>query len=1808
MVEVSPVQLLVSENLISNFMHINLDAYPMSSVPIYLKSAETTVLPTRLEALSRLMPYTVNFSIGHLRLSFFTEGQEKSEVSFHAKQCAVEECMQDFLVLVSHFDLNFPHEESLSAAMQVCIDRLAGLGLQIEDSWEAANLVLMNFNEDMAETRTQNISEFLPIHEYLHNSSSDEDYVVLHTIKKSVQRTVALYTDRFLVGSELCSIAEDVVIDLPDGLSLTYVSCFYDHHMDLGIPSLFLTNGAGVHILRMTALEDASMGDYQTASRHQDRRDWASGNNRYQNALAVVFQRFVLDCNHPFGEGGLPISTLESDSGVAYSEKRVQEKLDDLKLGEIELLFSHRIFHDMLISLLQIFSTARYALCNQPITENPGHQTAKDSYGILSVTAATALFFSDDLLPFTRFVVGNLVARSGVMSEQVGSENEASCQPPRQLSVQNLRLFNLTPEGDLYPELIVVLPENAGPCLVVSFYPRKNLLLDLETHGLQVTFLKQYVNECLQYFVSGHYGVGKLLDFLSEYLPHKDTAGSQPFRSEIVFHSCSLILPCSSSSYDLLGIELEKVIILSTHATESFLMPTEDKPLSLGSEVTENCGDIGDPTDTMPRKTVSLRGFRIFSSLPRQIPNGKVLTPDSPSFRYFYKIDGRAQMGKHVYQPVVGPTCSVDGSELEYNAERSKQVWLEVTAKQSSLDVIIDHAPDMRILIFDPSEEGLTGGLEIDVRLSQFCLVLSGWFLNMQELPLMFPFSAAELQHGAQGIYHDLKFPSYGSEAFESFLQAPTSFTSEVGIHLKRLSLRCIFDQNQTDTSECRPDVSSLFLGFERVVIHVTSDAQGVSRISSGSSKGILIDESLVFTNVLEVGGKSACEPWADIHFGLGKNRCSMSEPMPQPFQFTIFITPNWSVYNLGLDAPNTVLSDLWPIFKFLDFIVAYFKDARLGNPTLQAFAQAQQIKEELKGEQFCNLVNDPISSGLEFRLWLVDPSLFIPCDASDKSSPGVRVNGGGGGFWYKYTSLDSLISHEVVSHCLRLIFEDTYVHPEAGDTVKEYGRTLLEQLSLGLRYDTNSSTNHTDISLQIPFVDNTACGLSSPRITVLPTVLSLPTVCTPIKTIERTLGPIVCEMTCIIELLPLTLSALLNFFDGSGDESKSKDIAQMPSSLEDDLSINTVPDKAETIATTSSECNRGISFAALVEDIRIFALDPVLGPHLPVAFVSVSRMAVTASSFVLPKNRTTTNCAPLEDVQISLDGCFWADYFKLGSTRSWEPLIEAYQFTALMEKSHLRGSGISMNSDTDLHINVSSALLVIVDEVVDVFKRLIQETVDTELSTQPEGGEELRCTSDQLTLAENFDGQSIEHQMPTVLVKGSRIAFSMRNLTGQKMRTYQPGPQSLRLTYVDHNEATKLRFSPSISMIKNLAVKEVDYPGLPSGSQGHYANVPAHSIDVQPVGFRWLKRIAADTFGRRFVQLVPRSTILQEKLAKDWQIRNAMNLVVEVGLENGGRQVTFRSILSVVNKTNHNICLLLHPDPSYQPPESAQLSDANETLNNRGEKFGAPCPGSMEMSGDNGNSCFFHLEPGTTAQVPSLMLFASSLGHPGHNLGLMWMKPADCTCNEVGSFLADNHNTTSSFAIDYCSRPVEIASIVKETSSMFAAGSFQNIGHKEARSGIQLSCPVFQSTGLRLAPFCYVVEVGRSPVVKCAHNDAMTGYDENCAMHEPVAYTLSLHPPLILANLLPERGRFELMNAIHQTVVWFGDLEPGQELPVYSVGLDAPLILLINVGFAKTPVGEGVLVHHGADSSHGARGMYLFLSLLYPVPYIAYN
>ncbi|KAG5189847.1 hypothetical protein JKP88DRAFT_128835, partial [Tribonema minus] len=82
--------------------------------------------------------------------------------------------------------------------------------------------------------------------------------------------------------------------------------------------------------------------------------------------------------------------------------------------------------------------------------------------------------------------------------------------------------------------------------------------------------------------------------------------------------------------------------------------------------------------------------------------------------------------------------------------------------------------------------------------------------------------------------------------------------------------------------------------------------------------------------------------------------------------------------------------------------------------------------------------------------------------------------------------------------------------------------------------------------------------------------------------------------------------------------------------------------------------------------------------------------------------------------------------------------------------------------------------------------------------------------------------------------------------------------------------------------------------------------------------------------------------------------------------------------------------------------------------------------------------------------------------------------------------------------------------------------------------------------------------------------------------------YTVVVHPPLVVENLLPHEGTFELADE-GRNPLWAARLEPGTSVGVYSVGMDVPLLLLLNLGFCRNM--DGVHVHDGLRGGGGGGG-----------------
>lgn len=1753
--EVSPVHILISEERILGIARPNIiDHFRQLSTLSPGTKNENDKLPPRLEVLSTFLHSTLLLSIRAMRLSVLSSSDRGDDLTSPPHQLVMEDIMSDCLNVISVYDINYPHEDAVDAAMTVCINRLVGIGISADDAWEATNLLVLHFLDEVAGQDTQESRHVIDIWGYDQRSQKI-------VIEKAVYKTSALLLDRLDHVYYQHRRKGDIYIDFPSGISVSSVSLFYDHHFKMVLPSLLFGNTDGIHFLRIAPHESSPDSSKVTSEDISENSSHGGGGSVMQNSIqnGTILQVFSLDRGFRFGKGGFPLSSLGSDTIVnVAAENRIREHLLDFTIGDVELMFSSTVSIDAISSIERIMKPLQKMLDQSPsqrVKRASQSDVTSEVYVFTKASSLSSLFLSDTLEPFLRFSACDFVA----LSRRVKPSNNGKdmLESVSHFFSQSIRLVNLTREGQLFPEIIEPLPSNTSHCLSVSIDPTSGI--NIEAKSLRLCVLRQFLNEAIQYFATPQYGLGHLLHHFYSGENAKNGKDISKKQKLVTLHDISIIVPRSCYCYDMVCVEITKVLLTFSRPKKSFRMPSSSASLVVtDDEIPYDVLD--DLEESVSRLMICLCGFKIYSALPDKIaPN--VHYRDSPSFRTTFAINGRAQAMKHVFIPI-------NSDKTEIDDEKANRCWREMTSVASSVAIVVDNGPHLRVLITDYSED-LSTGLHLGVTLSQFCLLQSIWFSNMQELPQLFPYSTTSLRQGSGPLEVLRSVPDHGSAEFRSFLKTMTSVSTEIAVILNDFSMKCIFDGEPDNGNHQFSATDALCVEFGGAAVHITTDRYGIVRIGVGCKSVSLADESTVARMVLSAEAVHPGDAWADLAFGIDQATPQPSTFLTQALQLSIFLTPTWNVYNLGLSSPRIILSDLAPIFKLLKFLSAYSSDAAFGNPSFDTSERVQKIKNQLfrnaYGHLHSNSRKNVKSPSMEFRLWLRDPSLSIPFDRSKNYGPCLRVDGEGG-LRYTYLTIQELSSQECVADCLNLTVDGFVVIPSEKVRYRNSARKLVENLCFGFRLDTNSATRHADVCIDIPFVDT---DTYSSRICLSPTILPLPMICSPYVNVTRSLGRNVCEMTCIVDMLPMVTTILLKLFS-SGDY--SADAIDSNALVEAADGRTTKP---QAIAANSIET---FSMVASISDFRIYILDPILGPHLPIAVLSVSSTSLSASQFAQkrPEGEMTPFDVQAEDLQISVSSTIWADYFKLGMTRSWEPLLEPYRFRCDVEKSGSRGSGLTFSSDSYLHLNISSALLMILDEVADELYRMVKGCFNSDLHlTSDCDNWELGHVSEKTFLNDSFDGKGVLHEFAATVDDGDRVAFSIRNMTGQKLRIVRPTTASLNVLYLQHAEAAELKFPASISIVKNLRMTEVKFPGFPNDLQHRHVEIKKHTVDIQLPGFKWIEGVVVDTFGRKFAKLVPLSKTVQSKIDNDWKVDNILHLLVEVGLRNGGRQVTVRSVISVVNKTKHTIGILLHPDPLFSPDEREQSDAGSHIPNGNGNKL-------SRYDAD------YNLAPGEWFQVPTLLL-ESSLRQSGIHLGRMWIQP---TKPNLGDRLAlSDRNKLCGIhtddEIDFSSRPIPFTRLVNESANMFESSRFRDIASDFGKSKLQLSCPVTNHSGERVAPICYAIEIDRSPIV---HNRTNSKQSTG-PRHLPVAYSIMIHPPIVITNQLPCEGRFELMHAVNRAVLWSGDLKPGQEVSVHSVGLDAPLFLFLNIGFAKTPVGEGALVHHGPDPPPNIRG-----------------
>ena len=878
-------------------------------------------------------------------------------------------------------------------------------------------------------------------------------------------------------------------------------------------------------------------------------------------------------------------------------------------------------------------------------------------------------------------------------------------------------------------------------------------------HESKFLILRRFVNELLQYFFSANHGIGRILsqcksDDIEEEPMH-------PLRFQIHINHSTIILPRSSEGDDLIGFTASKLILSNSYEECSWPNPhlcEEDGDFEFSPEDDHDhsnyFNNIGnDFFDTIDSNNDS-NTDKIFDYLPFNeswifrinVTATNINAYTGISKESFLKDQERRrkfQAMKNVlsFNEVVDSNFvfavnndelpgEIDSHFLSHLAERK---WEKVTTKPISLEVMSDFLPShLRVLIKDIHSQGGLIDREVcpfnvDLRMSQFYAILSTWYENMQELPVLFPYTSEFIYSAVKAPVFPDDWPGYGTESYVKRISCPNKLTFEIALCLHEVEWKCQFDNPQYYEKKVKcafmmdSNDDAISLHFKNLIIQVDMNTEGVMRTRLGATSCTVFDKrrsQTVFHRAFETSQLKKYNVGASLNmeWGLRCGRTISSEELNFPFQATVFMTPDkWCLVNLALEDLDTCTADLAFIWILVEYFSSYYTNEMFGSPY---FAMKQESENFLR-QSYNNVKPDDSDEclNLDFRLWLLRPRVIIPSNPIDKSAPAFIIKSLDHGLFYRYKTIGyDFVSQEICSRNLDIMRAKScdVLNTNVRDVVSSGKRVtmLVRSLNLAILYDQNKKSNHIDIHVNVSQTtdeDETITGIEFSPIRVKPVEIPLPKVCKPSFIPSQHLGPISCEIDLMSPEHFIMASKSFLTFGGPYEE--------------EEVDIGPLSNEEQDIKDCIDDSGASFSVFVNTRGLKVFISDPLLGVHLPIVVVNVPDIKFHCSQLrhLADQGRETSNST---DLQACVDAHFWADYCKSGPTRSWEPLIEPYKCIILFEKSMRRGHGITVTSECPLHFSTSGAFFETLAFAARSFAPHIRNLLgihNTEDSTTPE-------------------------------------------------------------------------------------------------------------------------------------------------------------------------------------------------------------------------------------------------------------------------------------------------------------------------------------------------------------------------------------------------------------------------------------------------------------------------------------------------------
>lgn len=1354
--------------------------------------------------------------------------------------------------------------EATDAALNIALNRMRGLDLADYQ----ANIILEKLTHE---------AERLTINNEIESDSSKRN-----TIIDSVIDDLLSETSLFVPVTR-----STYTISLSFGFRIYVDKKTYDWRLSLSLSSLVLRSRAGVSILRVAPNKNI----FESANLDDDEEHDATITNDDAVSANIVWK----ELNLPFGEGGSPMSVCAEDRFMKSTSEESKELLIYFSIGTMELLF----VEDEILSAMTFVSGFNDKVCSDSNNDGGDSLEAPITTSISgNISECNILCCAKNYEPFTKLFFQRVavdVSSNPSLFDDGKFLLFSTCS-------KTVQIFDLTVDGQVYDQVVIGTgggiqdADRSDPFslkLAISsdqkVSPTELLIVFAKS---KLFILRRFLNELLQFLFSPDHGIGRILDQCSDHVEKHD---EQPLRFQIHILDSSIILPKSSDSDDLLAISLSKLILSNSFEKQSWSVPKVNVN-GCPQQYTQRCSTIGEVADEyttdylfecnpfdkslVSRISTTVMNANIFTGISKK----EYLNGDRATTYQIIKRAisiGEIRDGSTIF--FLDPHESIStikDSECGIISDLLERQWEKVTVVPMSLEVITDFLPShMRVLIKDTqSNIDPDVSFSLNLRMSQFYAILSTWYENMQELPMLFPYSPESIQSQVISPECPVDWPEYGSESYVKRMSSLNKVIFELAFSLTALEWHCQFDNEHYFERKIgsafmmNPSADEeLILRATNLTIQVDMDADEVMRTGLGATSLVIDDKRhshTVYPRAFDIPQieKDINSASIDMTWGLRCGKNISSKDLNFPFQVSVFMTPDrWCLVNLAMEDLDTCTADLGFLWVLLDYFTSYFSYGEFGNPYFKMKESCEAFVNEIFDVDNQNEQEDSLS--IDFRLWLLRPRVAILCDPVDALSPVFVIKSNENGLFYRYKTIgNDFVSQEMCSCNLDMLKLDSCnaLTSNVREIVcsEKWISMLFRSLNMSLMYDQHTQNNHIDIHVDVmqqndEIRDNN--GIEFPPVRAIPVDIPLPTICKPSFTPSHQLGPISCEIELMNPDDFIMASGSLSKFAGpyaeeeSGDESKSN---------------------------LSGESSLSYSFFLNLGGSKIFISDPLLGVHLPVVVVNIPSLKINCSQLFC-MNGFWEGISNASDWQNFVDAHFWVDYYKSGQTRSWEPLVEPYKCVILIEKSTRRGHGITVTSSScPFHINMSGAFFETLAFAARSFAPYILHLlgINEQLISVKEKGQkgfnsDLNLRMKHPMVHEYFQkcgiDAKIKHEKVSTLNSSEPAAFSLINLTGDEVRFHQHVRQDSGkyIQYLHHRGAAALSFPATRSLVMNLKIVEI--PVYKNGDQivngASSGRVDSSNyIDVQIPGFCWTKSISVDVTGKRFVGLQPKSSPLQ--------------------------------------------------------------------------------------------------------------------------------------------------------------------------------------------------------------------------------------------------------------------------------------------------------------------------------------------------------